>query len=53
LFVDWVTGFDKWNYIKDDWGLFNPPGVSASDKDPDDDIRFDSNTFFDTEQDDQ
>ncbi len=47
LFIDWVTGFDIWNYIKDDWGLFNPPGVDAHDKDPDDDIPFDPNDFFD------
>lgn len=25
LFVDWVANFDKWHYIYDDWGLFNPP----------------------------
>ncbi len=34
LFIDWVTSFDPWNYIVDDWGLFNPPGVSPFDKDP-------------------
>jgi len=38
LFIDWVEGFDPWMYIIDRWGLFNPPGVSAHDKDPDDDI---------------
>src|SRR5450759_3949213 len=27
LFIDWVAGFDKWDYIIDRWGLFNPPGV--------------------------
>lgn len=47
LFIDWVAGFDVWDYIKDSWGLFNPPGVNAKDKDPDDDIPFDSNDFFD------
>jgi hypothetical protein len=47
LFVDWVAGFDVWNYIKDSWGLFNPPGVNAHDKDPDDDIPFNPNDFFD------
>ncbi|MCG6189480.1 hypothetical protein [Maribellus maritimus] len=36
LFIEWVESFDKWNYIKDDWGLFNPPGVGPFDKDPDD-----------------
>jgi hypothetical protein len=40
LFIDWVTGFDKWDYIIDRWGLFNPPGVGPFDKDPDDDIPF-------------
>ena len=40
LFIDWVAGFDKWNYIIDRWGLFNPPGVGPHDKDPDDDIPF-------------
>lgn len=38
LFIDWVEGFDKWNYTIDRWGLFNPPGVGPHDKDPDDDI---------------
>ncbi len=28
LFLEWVAGFDPWNYIWDDWGLFNPPGAS-------------------------
>lgn len=41
LFIDWVAGFDKWNYVIDRWGLFNPPGVGPHDKDPDDDILFD------------
>lgn len=40
LFVDWVAGFDKWDYIIDRWGLFNPPGIGPFDKDPDDDIPF-------------
>lgn len=52
LFVDWVASFNVWNYIKDDWGLFNPPGVNAHDKDPDDDIPFDSSDFFETDGDD-
>lgn len=50
LYIDWVENFDPWNYIKDDWGLFNPPGVSAHDKDPDEDIPFDSNDFFGDEE---
>jgi hypothetical protein len=24
LFIEWVAGFDKWDYIIDRWGLFNP-----------------------------
>lgn len=46
LFIDWVENFDVWNYIKDNWGLFNPPGISAHDKDPDDDIPFNPDDFF-------
>ncbi|MBN8643408.1 MAG: hypothetical protein J0L86_16475 [Flavobacteriales bacterium] len=46
LFIDWVASFDPWNYVIDRWGLFNPPGVSAHDKDPDDDIPFDPKDFF-------
>lgn len=41
LFIDWVAGFDQWNYVIDRWGLFNPPGVGPFDKDPDDDVPFD------------
>jgi hypothetical protein len=52
LYIDWVENFDPWNYIKDNWGLFNPPGVSAHDKDPDEDIPFDPNDFFENEGDD-
>jgi len=40
LFIDWISGFDKWNYIIDRWGLFNPPGVTPFDKDVDDNIPF-------------
>jgi hypothetical protein len=40
LFIQWVAGFDKWNYVIDRWGLFNPPGVGPFDKDPDEDIPF-------------
>jgi len=34
LFIDWVAGFDKWNYMIDRWGIFNPPGVGPFDVDP-------------------
>jgi hypothetical protein len=50
LFIDWVARFDKWDYIIDRWGLFNPPGVGPFDKDPDDDIPFNG---FDFEEDDK
>ena len=46
LFIEWVAAFDQWDYIIDRWGLFNPPGVTAHDKDPDDDIPFDPKSFF-------
>lgn len=49
LFIDWVASFDPWDYIIDRWGLFNPPGVSAHDKDPDDDIHFNPDDFFDSD----
>ncbi len=35
LFIDWVAGFDRWNYVTDRWGLFNPPGISPDDPDSD------------------
>ena len=31
LFVAWISGFDPWNYVWDDWELFNPPGASKQD----------------------
>jgi hypothetical protein len=53
LFIDWVASFDVWNYIKDDWGLFNPPGINAHDKDPDEDIPFNPDDLFDFEDGDE
>jgi hypothetical protein len=49
LFIDWVAGFDKWNYVIDRWGLFNPPGVGPFDKDPDEDILM-SDDFLDGDE---
>lgn len=46
LFIDWVAGFDEWDYIIDRWGLFNPPGVGPHDKDPDEDIPFNPSDFL-------
>jgi len=28
LFIDWVKVFNPWIYEKEDWGLFNPPGIA-------------------------
>lgn len=42
LFAEWVKTFDCWYYEIDRWGLFNPPGINYNDKDPDDDIPFQS-----------
>ena len=53
LFIDWVAGFDKENYIIDRWGLFNPPGVGPFDKDPDDDIPFNPADYMDNIDDDE
>lgn len=52
LFAEWVKTFDPWNYIIDRWGLFNPPGVNYDDHDPDDDLPFDPDDFFDGDDDD-
>jgi|WetSurMetagenome_2_1015567.scaffolds.fasta_scaffold242030_2 hypothetical protein len=41
LFIDWVSKFDKWDYVIDRWGLFNPPGVGPFDHDHDDNIPYD------------
>ena len=46
-FIDWVAGFDVWDYTKDSYDLFNSPGVNAHDKDPDEATPFDPNDFFD------
>jgi len=46
LFAEWVKTFDPWNYNIDRWGLFNPPGVDYDTHDPDDDIPFNPNDFW-------
>lgn len=28
LFREWVAGFNPKHFIVDEWGLFNPPGIS-------------------------
>ena len=52
LFAAWVKTFDQWSYIIDRWGLFNPPGIEYDDHDPDDDLPFNPNDFFDDDCDD-
>ncbi|MFA7686861.1 MAG: hypothetical protein WCY25_03230 [Moheibacter sp.] len=32
LFREWVKSFDVWNYVVDDWGLFNPPGIEPDEE---------------------
>lgn len=46
LFVEWVQTFDNTDYIIDRWGLFNPPGVVYDDQDLDENISFNSSSFF-------
>ncbi|NML56588.1 hypothetical protein [Chryseobacterium cheonjiense] len=40
LFVEWVAGFDPKHFIVDDWGLFNPPGISHDYIQNDDELDF-------------
>lgn len=40
LFVEWVAGFDPKHFIVDDWGLFNPPGISPDYIQRDDELNF-------------
>ncbi|MBP9197791.1 MAG: hypothetical protein KBF35_09010 [Saprospiraceae bacterium] len=46
LFKEWVSTFDPYHAIKDDWGLFNPPGIELPDADDD------AADFFEDEDDD-
>ncbi|WP_185957427.1 hypothetical protein [Saccharicrinis carchari] len=41
LLIDWVTGFNKTNYVIERWSLYNEPGGGLHDLDPDEDIPFD------------
>ena len=45
LFLAWVESFDKGKYIVDDWGLFNPPGVTPGDESPDIDFGDEDDPF--------
>ncbi len=48
LFVDWVAGFNPKHFIVDDWGLFNPPGITTDYVQSDDEL-----DFFDEDEDDE
>jgi hypothetical protein len=48
LFVEWVAGFDPKHFIVDDWGLFNPPGISHDYIQSDDEL-----DFLDEDEDDE
>lgn len=56
LFVEWVAGFDRTNYIADRWGLFNPPGVDVPEDDDDENddnlLNGNHNSFWDGDDDD-
>ncbi|MFY1045860.1 hypothetical protein [Chryseobacterium sp. GP-SGM7] len=40
LFAEWVEGFNPKHFIVDDWGLFNPPGISKDYIQRDDELNF-------------
>lgn len=40
LFVEWVAGFNPKHFIVDNWGLFNPPGISPDYVQSDDELDF-------------
>ena len=40
LFVEWVSQFNPKHFIVDDWGLFNPPGISTDYIQRDDELNF-------------
>ncbi|WP_379964229.1 hypothetical protein [Epilithonimonas sp. UC225_85] len=40
LFIDWVATFNPKHFIVDDWGLFNPPGISPDYIQTDDELDF-------------
>jgi hypothetical protein len=46
IFAEWVNTFDPTNFMIDRWNVFNPPGVSYDDHDPDDDIPFNPMDFL-------
>lgn len=40
LFIDWIAAFNPNHYIVDNWGLFNPPGISPDHIQRDDELDF-------------
>ncbi|MCU7616109.1 hypothetical protein NZ698_02765 [Chryseobacterium sp. PBS4-4] len=40
IFIEWVEGFNPKHFIVDDWGLFNPPGISRDYVQRDDELNF-------------
>ena len=40
LFREWVAGFNPKHFIVDEWGLFNPPGISQDYVQRDDELNF-------------
>lgn len=51
LFIDWVAGFNLKHFITDEWGLFNPPGITADYQQRSDELNF-LDEDDDTEEDD-
>ena len=40
IFAEWVSNFNPKHFIVDDWGLFNPPGISKDYIQRDDELNF-------------
>ncbi len=40
LFIDWISNFNPKHYIVDNWGLFNPAGISHDHIQTDEDLDF-------------
>jgi hypothetical protein len=40
LFIQWVASFNQKHFITDNWGLFNPPGISHDYQQSDDELDF-------------
>lgn len=40
LFIDWKESFNPKHFITDEWGIFNPPGISHDYEQSDDELDF-------------